>query len=68
MFVVKWQKMMPNACSDTIAVVTAAPAKKKAWSWPAYLEEEKAVSAPLKLFKEVGCLNDEFKVKYILSF
>ncbi|KAF4075925.1 hypothetical protein AMELA_G00224620 [Ameiurus melas] len=32
--------------------VTAAPVKKKAWSWPAYLEEEKAVSAPLKLFKE----------------
>lgn len=27
--------------------------KKKAWSWSAYLEEEKAVAAPLKLFKEV---------------
>ncbi|XP_058232977.1 lethal(3)malignant brain tumor-like protein 1 isoform X2 [Hemibagrus wyckioides] len=33
-------------------LVTAAPAKKKAWSWPAFLEEEKAVAAPLKLFKE----------------
>ncbi|XP_062841333.1 lethal(3)malignant brain tumor-like protein 3 [Trichomycterus rosablanca] len=33
-------------------LVTAAPVKKKAWSWPAYLEEEKAVAAPLKLFKE----------------
>lgn len=44
---------------DTIAIVTAVPVKKKAWSWPAYLEEEKAVSAPLKLFKEVGCLNYE---------
>lgn len=51
---------MSNVWSDTISIVTAAPAKKKAWSWPAYLEEEKAVSAPLKLFKEVGCLNYEF--------
>ncbi|KAI4883634.1 hypothetical protein NFI96_012922 [Prochilodus magdalenae] len=33
-------------------LITAAPVKKKAWSWPAYLEEEKAVAAPLKLFKE----------------
>ncbi|XP_030639284.1 lethal(3)malignant brain tumor-like protein 4 [Chanos chanos] len=33
-------------------LVTAAPVKKKAWSWPAYLEEERAVAAPLKLFKE----------------
>ncbi|KAG9283591.1 lethal(3)malignant brain tumor-like protein 3 [Astyanax mexicanus] len=33
-------------------LVTTAPVKKKAWSWPAYLEEEKAVAAPLKLFKE----------------
>lgn len=41
----------------TIAKVTAAPAKKKAWSWPAFLEEEKAVAAPLKLFKEVGFLD-----------
>ncbi|XP_051775042.1 lethal(3)malignant brain tumor-like protein 4 isoform X2 [Erpetoichthys calabaricus] len=29
-----------------------APAKKKVWSWPAYLEEEKMVAAPVKLFKE----------------
>ena len=33
--------------------VTAPPNKKRAWSWPAYLEEEKAVAAPVKLFKEV---------------
>uniref|UniRef100_A0A3B4BBN4 SAM domain-containing protein n=1 Tax=Periophthalmus magnuspinnatus TaxID=409849 RepID=A0A3B4BBN4_9GOBI len=26
--------------------------EKRAWSWPAYLEEEKAVAAPVKLFKE----------------
>lgn len=32
----------------------AAPAsKKRAWSWPSYLEEERAVAAPVKLFKEV---------------
>lgn len=49
-----------NVWSESIAVVTATPVKKKAWSWPAYLEEEKAVSAPLKLFKEVGCQNYEF--------
>ncbi|XP_033837160.1 lethal(3)malignant brain tumor-like protein 4 [Periophthalmus magnuspinnatus] len=30
----------------------APPNKKRAWSWPAYLEEEKAVAAPVKLFKE----------------
>uniref|UniRef100_A0A8C9SQV5 L3MBTL histone methyl-lysine binding protein 1b n=1 Tax=Scleropages formosus TaxID=113540 RepID=A0A8C9SQV5_SCLFO len=32
--------------------VTAPPAKKKAWSWAAYLEEERAIAAPAKLFKE----------------
>uniref|UniRef100_A0A8P4GIU3 L3MBTL histone methyl-lysine binding protein 1b n=1 Tax=Dicentrarchus labrax TaxID=13489 RepID=A0A8P4GIU3_DICLA len=26
--------------------------KKRAWSWPAYLEEERAIAAPVKLFKE----------------
>ncbi|XP_055022518.1 lethal(3)malignant brain tumor-like protein 3, partial [Boleophthalmus pectinirostris] len=30
----------------------APPNKKRAWSWPSYLEEEKAVAAPVKLFKE----------------
>lgn len=55
------KKIVSNVWSDTIAIVTAVPVKKKAWSWPAYLEEEKAVSAPLKLFKEVGCLNHELK-------
>ncbi|XP_041844306.1 lethal(3)malignant brain tumor-like protein 4 [Melanotaenia boesemani] len=33
-------------------LVTAPPNKKRAWSWPAYLEEERAIAAPLKLFKE----------------
>ncbi|KAJ8373216.1 hypothetical protein AAFF_G00267080 [Aldrovandia affinis] len=33
-------------------LVTAPPPRKKAWSWPTYLEEERAVAAPLKLFKE----------------
>uniref|UniRef100_A0A8C5I3T5 SAM domain-containing protein n=1 Tax=Gouania willdenowi TaxID=441366 RepID=A0A8C5I3T5_GOUWI len=26
--------------------------EKRPWSWPAYLEEEKAIAAPVKLFKE----------------
>uniref|UniRef100_A0AAQ5XGC4 SAM domain-containing protein n=1 Tax=Amphiprion ocellaris TaxID=80972 RepID=A0AAQ5XGC4_AMPOC len=30
----------------------AVPNKKRAWSWPAYLEEERAIAAPVKLFKE----------------
>ncbi|KAL8186510.1 UNVERIFIED_CONTAM: hypothetical protein K2H54_073206 [Gekko kuhli] len=29
--------------------------EKKAWSWSSYLEEEKAVAAPPKIFKEVHC-------------
>ncbi|XP_010883045.1 lethal(3)malignant brain tumor-like protein 4 isoform X2 [Esox lucius] len=33
-------------------LVTAPPNKKRPWSWPAYLEEEKAIAAPVKLFKE----------------
>ncbi|XP_077382079.1 lethal(3)malignant brain tumor-like protein 4 isoform X2 [Festucalex cinctus] len=33
-------------------LATAPPNKKRAWSWPAYLEEERAVAAPVKLFKE----------------
>ncbi|XP_048882710.1 lethal(3)malignant brain tumor-like protein 4 isoform X3 [Brienomyrus brachyistius] len=33
-------------------LVTALPSKKKAWSWSAYLEEERAIAAPAKLFKE----------------
>uniref|UniRef100_A0A674D5K0 L3MBTL histone methyl-lysine binding protein 1b n=1 Tax=Salmo trutta TaxID=8032 RepID=A0A674D5K0_SALTR len=32
--------------------VTAPPNKKRPWSWPSYMEEEKAIAAPLKLFKE----------------
>lgn len=37
--------------------VTAPLNKKRAWSWPAYLEEERAVAAPVKLFKEVQTLS-----------
>ncbi|XP_050988130.1 lethal(3)malignant brain tumor-like protein 4 isoform X1 [Labeo rohita] len=33
-------------------LVTAPLVKKKNWSWSAYLEEERAVAAPMKLFKE----------------
>ncbi|XP_049586788.1 lethal(3)malignant brain tumor-like protein 4 isoform X1 [Syngnathus scovelli] len=33
-------------------LATAPPNKKRAWSWPAYLEEERAIAAPVKLFKE----------------
>lgn len=29
--------------------------EKKAWSWSSYLEEEKAIAAPAKIFKEVHC-------------
>uniref|UniRef100_A0A673M977 Lethal(3)malignant brain tumor-like protein 4 n=1 Tax=Sinocyclocheilus rhinocerous TaxID=307959 RepID=A0A673M977_9TELE len=32
--------------------LTAPLVKKKTWSWSAYLEEERAITAPLKLFKE----------------
>uniref|UniRef100_A0A7N8XPE2 L3MBTL histone methyl-lysine binding protein 1b n=1 Tax=Mastacembelus armatus TaxID=205130 RepID=A0A7N8XPE2_9TELE len=35
-----------------VKLATAPPTKKRAWSWPAYLEEEKAIAAPVKLFKE----------------
>ncbi|XP_051921780.1 lethal(3)malignant brain tumor-like protein 4 isoform X1 [Hippocampus zosterae] len=33
-------------------LATAPLNKKRAWSWPAYLEEERAIAAPVKLFKE----------------
>ncbi|XP_078788755.1 lethal(3)malignant brain tumor-like protein 4 isoform X2 [Oryzias latipes] len=33
-------------------LVSTPPNKKRAWSWPAYLEEERAPAAPVKLFKE----------------
>uniref|UniRef100_A0A8C7XK33 L3MBTL histone methyl-lysine binding protein 1b n=1 Tax=Oryzias sinensis TaxID=183150 RepID=A0A8C7XK33_9TELE len=33
-------------------VFSTPPNKKRAWSWPAYLEEERAPAAPVKLFKE----------------
>lgn len=33
--------------------MTGQTNKKRAWSWPVYLEEEKAIAAPVKLFKEV---------------
>uniref|UniRef100_A0A674D5M7 L3MBTL histone methyl-lysine binding protein 1b n=1 Tax=Salmo trutta TaxID=8032 RepID=A0A674D5M7_SALTR len=38
--------------SDVANAVTAPPNKKRPWSWPSYMEEEKAIAAPLKLFKE----------------
>uniref|UniRef100_A0A3B5QPH1 L3MBTL histone methyl-lysine binding protein 1b n=1 Tax=Xiphophorus maculatus TaxID=8083 RepID=A0A3B5QPH1_XIPMA len=33
-------------------LVPATPNKKRAWSWPAYLEEGRTIAAPVKLFKE----------------
>uniref|UniRef100_A0A8C9X3L3 L3MBTL histone methyl-lysine binding protein 1b n=1 Tax=Sander lucioperca TaxID=283035 RepID=A0A8C9X3L3_SANLU len=49
-----------------IAKLVTAPAnKKRAWSWPAYLEEERAIAAPVKLFKEHQSLpqsRNSFKV------
>ncbi|XP_061633983.1 lethal(3)malignant brain tumor-like protein 4 isoform X1 [Phyllopteryx taeniolatus] len=38
-------------------LATASLSKKRAWSWPAYLEEERAIAAPVKLFKEVATPN-----------
>lgn len=40
-------------CLFGLTLVAAPPNKKRAWSWPAYLEEEKAIAAPVKLYKEV---------------
>uniref|UniRef100_A0A8C2JJN2 L3MBTL histone methyl-lysine binding protein 1b n=1 Tax=Cyprinus carpio TaxID=7962 RepID=A0A8C2JJN2_CYPCA len=37
---------------DAVSIVTAPLVKKKTWSWSAYLEEERTIAAPLKLFKE----------------
>ncbi|TRY84580.1 hypothetical protein DNTS_001320 [Danionella cerebrum] len=37
---------------ERLGKLTAPPVKKKNWSWSVYLEEERAVAAPLKLFKE----------------
>uniref|UniRef100_G3P3I1 L3MBTL histone methyl-lysine binding protein 1b n=1 Tax=Gasterosteus aculeatus aculeatus TaxID=481459 RepID=G3P3I1_GASAC len=49
-----------------IAKLVTGPAnKKRAWSWPSYLEEEKAIAAPAKLFKEHQSLpqsRNSFKV------
>uniref|UniRef100_A0A8C2X5R9 L3MBTL histone methyl-lysine binding protein 1b n=1 Tax=Cyclopterus lumpus TaxID=8103 RepID=A0A8C2X5R9_CYCLU len=45
--------------------VTAPVNKKRAWSWPSYLEEERAIAAPVKLFKEHQSLpqsRNSFKV------
>uniref|UniRef100_A0A672SHX2 Lethal(3)malignant brain tumor-like protein 4 n=1 Tax=Sinocyclocheilus grahami TaxID=75366 RepID=A0A672SHX2_SINGR len=37
---------------DAVSIVIAPLVKKKNWSWSAYLEEERTIAAPLKLFKE----------------
>uniref|UniRef100_A0A672G7B9 SAM domain-containing protein n=1 Tax=Salarias fasciatus TaxID=181472 RepID=A0A672G7B9_SALFA len=37
---------------SSIQQLNAPANKKRAWSWPAYLEEEKAIAAPVKFFKE----------------
>lgn len=47
-----------HMCSMTPVIVShdaAVPygGKKKAWCWASYLEQERAIAAPSKLFKEV---------------
>uniref|UniRef100_A0A673JI44 Lethal(3)malignant brain tumor-like protein 4 n=1 Tax=Sinocyclocheilus rhinocerous TaxID=307959 RepID=A0A673JI44_9TELE len=37
---------------DAVSIVIAPLVKKKNWSWSAYLEEERTIAAPFKLFKE----------------
>lgn len=46
-------KLLKHLVIISFPPVTAPLSKKRAWSWPAYLEEEKAIAAPVKLFKEV---------------
>uniref|UniRef100_A0A8D3D0S2 L3MBTL histone methyl-lysine binding protein 1b n=1 Tax=Scophthalmus maximus TaxID=52904 RepID=A0A8D3D0S2_SCOMX len=43
---------MHNVLIFSPTTVAAPPNKKRAWSWPAYIEEERAIAAPVKLFKE----------------
>lgn len=52
-------------CAFSSLSAAAPPNKKRAWSWPAYLEEEKAVAAPVKLFKEVLFLVKHSSVLFI---
>lgn len=33
---------------------TASGEKKEGWSWEAYLEEQKAITAPVSLFQDVS--------------
>ncbi len=46
-----WHSMTPVTVSHDAAVPYGG--KKKAWCWASYLEQERAVAAPSKLFKEV---------------
>ncbi|KAJ8275095.1 hypothetical protein COCON_G00097200 [Conger conger] len=45
---------LPSLCPQMDSVSAAVPygGKKKSWCWASYLEQEKALSAPNKLFKE----------------
>uniref|UniRef100_A0A3P8P487 SAM domain-containing protein n=1 Tax=Astatotilapia calliptera TaxID=8154 RepID=A0A3P8P487_ASTCA len=55
----------PEVRNIPSTLVAAPPNKKRAWSWPSYLEEERAVAAPVKLFKEHQSLpqsRNSFKV------
>lgn len=49
----KWSRMLSSSFFLLLISVTGPTNKKRAWSWPVYLEEEKAIAAPVKLFKEV---------------
>lgn len=42
----------------------ASEEKKEGWSWASYLEEQKAVAAPLDLFQDVSW---DFPVFFLLS-
>lgn len=42
----------------------ASEEKKEGWSWASYLEEQKAVAAPLNLFQDVSW---DFPVFFLLS-
>lgn len=69
-----WTQLQTNRLKEINHVllfffsVAAPPNKKRVWSWPAYLEEERAIAAPVKLFKEVFFLWNTAQFSYNLFF
>lgn len=43
----------------SVIIYTGADAKAESWSWAQYLEEQKAIAAPAKLFQEVQTVSLE---------